>query len=89
MEKKVSINEFERMVFELEGVRVAIRTNRTHIDPYDFKRKSKGEISVLRFLKSRVLKFMEEDESVSIVKGNGTDAYFFESLDDIRKTYKV
>lgn len=88
-EKEVSLLEFERQVFELEGVRIVIRTNRDKITPYDYERKARGNMSVMRFLHTRIAKFLKAKESVTIIDGYGNEVSFLRSINTVRESYRV
>lgn len=88
-EKEVSLLEFERQVFELEGVRIVIRTNRDKITPYDYERKARRNMSVMRFLHTRIGKFLKARESVCVIDGYGNEVPFINTIDNVRKSYNI
>lgn len=88
-EKEVSLLEFERQVFKLEGVRIVIRTNRDKITPYDYERKARGNMSIMRFLHTRIGKFLKGRESVCVIDGYGNEVSFIRTIENVRKSYKV
>lgn len=88
MKEKVSIEDFEKRIFEIEGIRVIIKTDKENIEPYQFQRRASGNITLIRFLRQRIFKYLENNDGVSIIKGNGEEVLIFEDLNSIRNSYK-
>ncbi|MBZ9637805.1 MULTISPECIES: hypothetical protein [Clostridium] len=83
----ISAAELERQIFELEEIRVVIRTNKTtQYDTYDYIRKAASNTSITDWYLTRLKPIIGEDEA-TIIDGNGTSPHGRTNIETVRNSY--
>lgn len=88
----VSIYDFERQVFEKEGVRIVIRSNGKGVElpDYDYQRQASGSTRLSDFLENRINSKLDGYElSYSVVSGDGNASVHGNTkLEKLRDSYE-
>lgn len=83
----VSATELERQIFELEEIRIVIRSNKTtQYDIYDYIRKAAGNTSITDWYVTRLKPIIGEDDA-TIIDGNGTSPHGRTNIETVRNSY--
>ncbi|HCN9589645.1 TPA: hypothetical protein N6873_004809 [Escherichia coli] len=87
-----SIYDFERQVFEKEGVRIVIRSNGKGVElpDYDYQRQASGSTRLSDFLENRINSKLDGHElSYSVVSGDGNASVHGNTkLEKLRDSYE-
>lgn len=88
-EEKISVSEFERQVFDKEGVRIVIRTSRSNtLPPYSYQRKAAEDTTCTEWQETRLKPLLKETE-FEVVKGDGNVPNGRMKMKSLRNSYKV
>lgn len=87
-----SIYDFERQVFEKEGVRIVVRSDGNGIDipDYDYQRQASDSTRLSDFLENRINPRLAESElSYTVVSGDGNASVHGNTkLEKLRSSYE-
>lgn len=87
-----SVYDFERQVFEKEGVRIVIRSNGKGVElpDYDYQRQASDSTRLSDFLENRINPRLDEYElSYSVVSGDGNASVHGNTkLEKLRDSYE-
>ena len=87
-QKKVSVSEFERQVFDLEEVKIVVRAQRETLVPsYDYERKADKSASVAEWSNSRIKPALNGLE-FDVIKGDGGIPHGRSKMETVRSSYK-
>lgn len=87
--EEISVSEFERQVFDKEGVRIVIRASRSRTLPsYSYQRKAAGDTTCTEWQEARLKPILKEIE-FEVVKGDGNVPHGRMKMDSLRNSYKV
>lgn len=87
-----SVYDFERQVFEKEGVRIVIRASGTGHDlpDYDYQRQASGGTRLSDFLENRITPTLNEQNlTYSVISGDGNASVHGNTkLEKLRGSYE-
>ena len=86
-QRAVKVSTFAKQVWDIEGVRIVIRTNpneRAH--PYEFDRALKGTATLRKLLQSRIEPCLD-GQVIELVGGDGEKPRRNTSLKEVRRSY--
>ncbi|CTW55150.1 TPA: hypothetical protein ACN6ZO_004528 [Escherichia albertii] len=87
-----SIFDFERQVFEREGVRIIVRSDDMDIEvpPYDYQRQASGGTRLSDFLDNRICPLLSSCKlTCTVVSGDGNSSVHGNTkLESIRASYE-
>ena len=83
----MQVSEFERAVWELEGVRIVIRASaQDEVGDYDFRKAANAGSTLATFIGNRVRPRIENKEVVAIA-GTGEIVHAATHMENIRAIY--
>jgi hypothetical protein len=83
----ISATELERQIFELEEIRVVIRSNKaTQYSNYNYSRKAASNTSITDWHLTRLKPIIGEDEA-TIIDGNGNIPHGRTNIETVRNSY--
>lgn len=83
----ISATELERQIFELEEIRVVIRSNKsTQYSNYKYTRKAASNTSITDWYLARLKPIIGEDEA-TIIDGNGNTPHGRTNIETVRNSY--
>ena len=84
----VSAAELERQIFELEEIRVVIRSNKLtpKYEGYNYSRKASSSTSITDWYHTRLKPIIGEDEA-TIIDGNGNNPHGRTNIETVRNSY--
>lgn len=83
----MTVEEFERAVFELEDIRLVVRAPRSaHVGDYDYERRAAGNASVTEWLDQRIRPLVGTYD-VAVLNGDGATPNGRTKLETLRATY--
>lgn len=84
---KVTATDLERQIFELEEIRVVIRSKKnTEFDAYEYSRKAATNTSITEWYNTR-LKPLLGDCDADIIDGNGNNPHGRTNIENVRNSY--
>ena len=84
----MNIQEFERLVFELEEIKLIIRGPRgAEVEDYGYARQASGQTSVTKWLNTRVRERLGDFE-FSVIGGDFTEPHGRTKLSTLRSSYE-
>ncbi len=84
---KVTATDLERQIFELEEIRVVIRSKKnTEFDAYEYSRKAAINTSITEWYNTR-LKPLLGDYEADIIDGNGNNPHGRTNIENVRNSY--
>ncbi len=84
---KVTATDLERQIFELEEIRVVIRSNKnTEYSPYNYSRKAATNTSITEWYNTRLKPLLGGNEA-DIVDGNGNNPHGRTNIETVRNSY--
>lgn len=84
---KISAQELEREIFELEEIRIVVRnTGNEKYASYFYKRKASMNTSVSEWYRTRLKPILGVDEAV-VVDGNGNIPHGRTNIETVRNSY--
>lgn len=86
--EKITASELERKIYELEEVRIVIRSSKeTRFDDYNFTRKAATNTSISDWLNTRVRPLTGEDVQVDVIDGTGNNPHGRTNIENVRNSY--
>jgi pyruvate/2-oxoglutarate dehydrogenase complex dihydrolipoamide dehydrogenase (E3) component len=85
----MKVSEFEQRVWDLESLRIVVRTNRNEeVDDYDYKNAANENWRIAEFVKNRVAGRVDGSE-VTVIQGDGKIAHGNTLLYALRESYSA
>ncbi len=86
---KVTATDLERQIFELEEIKVVIRTRKnTQLPPYNYSRKAAVNTSITEWYNTRLKPILGDDYDAEIVDGNGNNPHGRTNIETVRNSYR-
>lgn len=86
---KVTATDLERQIFELEEIKVVIRSKKsTQFDAYDYIRKATTNTSITEWYNTRLKPILGEEYDADIVDGNGSNPHGRTNIETVRNSYR-
>jgi len=83
-----SIYDIERKVFELDEIRIVIRTDKSRpFKDFNFTRKADGNTTVTEYVNNRIKPLLNDGIEIDIIEGSGQIPHPRTTIETVRNSY--